>query len=307
MNKKKLIVRIFIILILLVILYIVYTTVVFYTNSKKIALDKKTPEKLIVMSVPKDTIKLKYTYDIKTLGKTPSKRSGEYIYCGNNNKMSFMDVEKKLFMVYDGNALYTISDAFLDSMNNVQINYKIEKNNEEVYSTMRVDSALDILQSTPLLGIYQPGQFIFLNSNVEYANGKAYKVYPTQSIIDYDSSGNVVSVKSKLYGEFYFKNFTYFKSIDMTIPTEIDCDSYKFGIKINKMDKKLIKREHIKLVSAEKADNRSISLLSMQRPPFVISIYDLREVNPNTGFKYNPKMGTVDEASKKHLEEKQKL
>jgi len=295
--KKKRTIIISIIFILLAIFFYPY---IFFRN-RPVHNIVNTVERLTNLPIPKDPIKLTYDFNREIFKEgIKSQTKGSYIYCGSDNSMTLFNTNSQSFLIYSDNTWYDLTDVYIDKVGNMNINSRI---NEEIFSTIRIDKDYSILAINPLFGIYQPGQHIFFNTKIDYKDGKVFKIHPSGAEFGYDDKGRVNLIKSH-YGEYSFKDYKYFKNIDMEIPTKIIFKTYDSFMKKGKLQNELFKKEIVTLVDTKKASKLDIKWFNMKRPPFEISIYDFRDVNSNSRFKYNPKMGTVDEQSRKHLEEK---
>jgi len=316
-------------LIILLILLIVF---LWFLNKKTSFIDNAIPKKTMAlqsqplsnMPVPSTPVKLVYNYERKTKiapqeyidwakgefdasyierlkNIKESTENGIYIYCGSDKRMAFYISSDKLYYYNDGINIYGITNIYFDKAGKKYYNYKTDA----MFSIMVISEAFDTLElRQPLFGLYQPGQFIFLNSNLSYDdNGRITSIEPKNIKFEYNDKGQVSSINN-IALSYKFNNYKYFESIDMTIPTEILWTNYRFIPNTNQRFER--KSEKITLVSAKKIEDKGIDFADVEKPSKTIMITDARS-NNNVTYEYNQSMGTIDEVTKINVKKKREV
>jgi len=320
-------------LLVILICCILYTLGINYINKMQVASIeiKANTQPLSNMPVPKYAVRLKYEYE-KTKYNVPkeylewrkkknankdyikvledikySVDKGYYIYSGSSKEMSFFKPQEEQYNFFGANGSYLINGVYFDDKNNLQFGFKNEAN---MSSSMRVsDYIYAVDNEIPLLGFYQPGNFIFRGLNnkrkIIYRGDKIYYLSTCYVSFEYNDKDQVSAIKSD-YIEYKFDNYKYFKGIDMTIPTEITWNSYYIKPSINiKNQKRFNERtEKIKLLKAERIEPNKIDFVGVEKPINGVMVTDMRSAE-NVTYEFNNNLKDVSQGSKIKIEEKE--
>lgn len=275
---------------------------------------------LDIMPTPQKNIKLEYEYDVVyekpskeylafkeeykkkgiTLVELAKIKDGKYLYYGNKDSMTFFDSGINRVFFYSDNALYNFTNTGIDKNDHIIYNYDKKSGG----SVVRVDRENDILEDiAPLLGIYQPGQYIFSYSSAEYKDGKIQYIYPNHVIFKYNDEGLVSYIISPI-NEQYFDSYKYIESIDMTIPTKIIWKKYRLvpnndSDKVSQKD--LLYTCTISLTDAEEISGGLPDILKLQNPPGGVTVSDLRFSQSSVTYTYDKSMKSIEDKTKKEL------